>query len=242
MFQILGPRNEILSEPWYTVLIGGIVNREFFLRSQCYSFICSKSSVTIKGHRLFFILYISVARIWRFRMWTETEPSFTNRVSNDDCLLEYIIRKQRSCSLFILPLLARLWHIHTRGQQRNCDWKNAFIRIRLFEIFIYEATLASAWTFLLAFWHISEMWSSKESLWLNSTPNSFYLLLLAMSKFPIFILTVSFVLTNKWHMPALIFIKLSLNHLNKIYETSSKDLITPSISSAINMVCCHRHN
>ena len=116
MFQILGPRNEILSYPWYTVLIGRIVNWEFFLRWQCCSFLCSKSSVSIKGDRSFFILYISVARIWRFRLWTETEPSFSNSVSNDDCLSEYIIRKQRSCSLFILPLLARLWHIHTRRQ------------------------------------------------------------------------------------------------------------------------------
>ena len=112
MFQILGPRNEILSDPWYTVLIGGIVNWEFFLRSQCCSFPCLKSSVIIKGDRSFFILYISVARIWRFQLWTKTEPSFSNSVSNNDCLSEYIIRKQRSCSLFILPLLAQLWHIH----------------------------------------------------------------------------------------------------------------------------------
>ena len=50
-----------------------------------------------------------------------------------------------------------------------------------------------------------------------------------MSKFLIFILEVLFVLTNKWHLSALIFIKLSLNHLNKIYEASSKDWITPSV-------------
>ena len=101
MFQILGPRNEILSDPWYTVLIGGIVNWEFFLRSQCCSFLCSKRSMTIKGDRSFFVLYILVAKIWRFWLWTKTEPSFSNSVSNDDCLWEYIIRKQRSCSPFI---------------------------------------------------------------------------------------------------------------------------------------------
>ena len=69
--------------------------------------------------------------------------------------------------VFILPLLARLWCIHTRGQQLNCDWKNAFIRIRLFDVFIYDATLDNAWIFLLAFLHWPEMWSSKESLWPN---------------------------------------------------------------------------
>ena len=116
MFQILGTRNEILSDPWYTVLIGDMVNWEFFLRSQCCSFLCPKSSVTIKGGRSFFVLYISFARIWRFRLWIETEPSFSYRVSTNDCLSEYIIPKQRWCRLFILLLLARLWHIHTRRQ------------------------------------------------------------------------------------------------------------------------------
>ena len=131
----------------------------FWGRSVAHSLAHSKSSVTIKGDRSFFILYISVARIWRFRLWTETEPSFSNSVSNDDCLLEYIIRKQRSCSLFILSLLARLWHIHTKGQWLNYSLKNAFIKIRLFEI--YKATLDNAWIFLLAFLHSSEMWSSE---------------------------------------------------------------------------------
>ena len=72
--------------------------------------------VKIQKDRSFFILYISVARIWRSRLWIETEPSFSNSVSNNDCLSECIICKQGSCSLFILLLLARLWHIYTRGQ------------------------------------------------------------------------------------------------------------------------------
>ena len=77
MFRILGPRNEILSDPWYTVLVGSMVNWEYFLRLCCCSFLCSESSVTIKGDRSFFISYIFVPRIWRFRLWTETEPSFS---------------------------------------------------------------------------------------------------------------------------------------------------------------------
>ena len=142
----------------------------------------------------------------------------------------------QSFSLLILPLLAPLWHIHTRRQYLNCDLKNAFIRIGLFEIFIFEITRDNAWIFLLAFLDSSEMWSSKESLWSNLTPNSFSLLLLVMSKFPIFILTLLFVLTNKWHLSALVLIKLSLKHLNKVSEASSKDLITPSVLSAITYV------
>ena len=112
MFHILGPRNEILSDLWYTVLI---VNTEFFWgRSVAHSF-AWKVLWQLKeiGH---FFLYISVAKIWRFWLWTETESSFSNSVSDDDCLSECIIHKQRSYSLFILPLLTRLRHIHTRGQ------------------------------------------------------------------------------------------------------------------------------
>ena len=75
-FKILGPTNEMLSNPWYTVLTGGIVNWGFYLRLQCCSFVCSKSSVTIKEDRSVYFLYISVARIWKFRLLTETEPFF----------------------------------------------------------------------------------------------------------------------------------------------------------------------
>ena len=98
---------------------------------------------------------------------------------------------------------------------------------------MYEAALDNASIFLLAFLYSSEIWSSKDSFWLNLTPYSFSLLLLVMSKFRTFILAVLFVLTNKWPLPALIHIKLSLNYLNKISEASCKDLISPSILSAI---------
>ena len=57
----------------------------------------------------------------------------------------------------------------------------------LFEVFIYDVTLDNA-----------------ESLWSNLTCSSFSLLLLVMLRFPIFILTVLFVLTKKQHLAALI--------------------------------------
>ena len=45
-----------------TVLIRDIVDLALFLRSICCSFLCSKSSVTVKADRSFFIFYISIAR------------------------------------------------------------------------------------------------------------------------------------------------------------------------------------
>ena len=99
IFQILGPRNETLSDPWYTVFIGDMVNWAlFYYWTGCFSFFCSKSSVTIKVDRSFFILYTPFsARTGRFWLWIDTEQSFSNIVSNDDCLSEYIIRNQRLC-------------------------------------------------------------------------------------------------------------------------------------------------
>ena len=96
MFQILGPRNEILSSPcsyWrYSKL--GILSEFVVLLIPLLEKFCE-----IKWDRSFFILYISVTRIWRFRLWTETEPCFSNSVSNDERWSKYIIPKQRSRSL-----------------------------------------------------------------------------------------------------------------------------------------------
>ena len=43
-FQVLGPWNKILSDPWYSVLIEGIVNWEFCLRSWFSSFLWSRQA------------------------------------------------------------------------------------------------------------------------------------------------------------------------------------------------------
>ena len=69
------------------------------------------------------------------------------------------------------------------------------------------------WCYSWLFTWFLETWSSKDSLWSNWNPNSFWLLLLVLPKFPIFILTVLFSQTNKWHLSASVFIKLSFNHL-----------------------------
>ena len=45
-------------------------------------------------------------------------------------------------------------------------------------------------------------------------------------------LTLLLVFTNKWQLPALPFIRLSANHLNKIFETPPKDCMTCYVFTA----------
>ena len=105
--------------------------------------------------------------------------------------------------------------------------------IRLFEMFIYGVTLDSGWTFLLAFLqsvrYDIEIEILKVSLWSNLTPKSFSQSPFFISKFSALLLTVLFVLNNERHLPALLFIKLSLNHLTNLVDASSKDLTNPSM-------------
>ena len=67
-------------------------------------------------NRPLLILYISVAKTWRFRLWIKTEPSFSNNSLNDDCLSLYIVPRHLSWSRFMFLLFSRLWHIHINGQ------------------------------------------------------------------------------------------------------------------------------
>ena len=83
---------------------------------------------------------------------------------------------------------------------------------------MYVATLASALIFQLVFLHNSDTWLLKVSLKSNLTPKSFSHLLFTTLKSSIFILTSSFTLNSKWHLLALLLKRLSLNHLNKVFE------------------------
>ena len=53
-------------------------------------------------------------------------------------------------------------------------------------------------------------------------------------------LTLLYVLNSKWLLSPLLFNKLSENHLNKIFDASSKDCITSSMLDPyrLQMVCC----
>ena len=61
----------------------------------------------------------------------ETEISFSKSSLEVEVLSFYIIRKHRSCSLFILLFKARLWHIQITGRTvikltiENCIHKHA---------------------------------------------------------------------------------------------------------------------
>ena len=74
-----------------------------------------------------------------------------------------------------------------------------------------------AWVSRLAFLYNLERWPSKVSL----TPDSFRSILM---------LTLLLVLTSEGHLSALVFIRLSGNHLSKAFEASSNDCITSDLS------------
>ena len=112
--------------------------------------------------------------------------------------------------------------------------KKAFISMRFYAMSMYGVTLAKPELFLPSFLQMLVMWSSKINfLWSHFTPNSFSVSLLSVLKPSTYILTLSFVLTNKWHLSRLLFKRLFLTHANKSWDTYSRDVIRLSMLSAI---------
>ena len=95
--------------------------------------------------------------------------------------------------------------------------------MRFFAILMYSLTLAKADIFLPALFQMSEIWSSKVNFLSNFTPNSFSVSLLPFLNPSTFILTLSLVLTNKWHFSALLSKRLFLNHSNKPFHAYSRN-------------------
>ena len=106
--------------------------------------------------------------------------------------------------------------------------------IGLLDKSMYEAILASAEIFLLAFLiQIPVICFSNVSSMSNLTASNFSNSLIFMSHSFTLVLTTSLELTNKWHLSALSFNKLFLNHSGNAFDVFSKVAITPLISSAI---------
>ena len=74
--------------------------------------------------------------------------------------------------------------------------KNYFVTI----LFFCYVTLARTFKFLLALLHKWLMWLSQLSLLSMIIPSMFSLLLFLIEKFPIWIWTISFVITIKWNL------------------------------------------
>ena len=140
-----------------------------------------------------------------------------------------------------LSLLARLRHILTRGQQPNCEVKKVFISMRFFTIPMHGVTLAKVEIFVLAFLQMSELWSSKVNFLANFTLNSFSASLLSILNPSTFIQTV--ICTNqKWHLSALPFKRLLLNHSNNPLDGCSRDVKNHRRYWQLCIVYCHRHD
>ena len=65
------------------------------------------------SRRMLKTLYILIARVCMFFMWIETELSLQRNFWKPAVLPSYINIRHFSCSLCVLLLSVRLWHIHT---------------------------------------------------------------------------------------------------------------------------------
>lgn len=92
---------------------------------------------------------------------------------------------------------------------------------------MYGVTLANVWNFLLKFLHKPEIWLLKVSLLSNLNSKRFLTAFIFYIK--IFYSCINSVVSDdyKWYLSALLFVRLSLNHLNSIVEASSTDLTIP---------------
>ena len=110
--QILGPKNDRLSVPLYTPLMGGTEKCEVW-RSWWFVFCLLKIAVNVGGTILLYTFNISVASIWGCLLCIGTDPSLSSSSLNDKILSLYITHKNLSCKWFILLFIVRLWHIQT---------------------------------------------------------------------------------------------------------------------------------
>ena len=116
--------------------------------------------------------------------------------------------------------------------------KKAFINMCFLAMPMYGVTLAIANIFIPVFLQISEsQFLSYFTRWnyysLMFIPNSFSISFLSILNPFTFILTLSFVPTNKLHLSALLFKRLFLNYSNKPLDACSRDVIRSSTLSEI---------
>ena len=107
---------------------------------------------------------------------------------------------------FILLLRLLLCSIQTRGQDPKRNIIYAFITVFLFSRHMYEAVLANALSFWLAFLQRLFMWSSKESFKSKIIPSSSFLFSDIKVWPTILALTLSFPENSTWLFPLFIFV------------------------------------
>ena len=110
---VLGPIFLTVSVPYFTVLKLSLSQEHLFLKLYELTFSVNNTCMGARdtGERWFFILYISIANIWRFLWCTVTEPSLPNSLVLHRCK-QFLMP---SCNLLILSFRVRWWNIHTRG-------------------------------------------------------------------------------------------------------------------------------
>ena len=116
---ILGPRRAIFSIPLNTDLTSVQLKTRLMMRTGIFRDIEIKALPNTFRATPFESLKISVARIRKLRVLTETNPSLSKKHQKDEYLSLQVIKKlSRSLNTLLFRVLP--WRIHTNGQQLTC--------------------------------------------------------------------------------------------------------------------------
>ena len=126
--QTFEPRNRILSVPLETVLTERIWKHDLCRSSYETSFLIRKISFAISGFSSLRTLNILIPSFWIFWWWTETDSSWSSNSIKARFLIAINDSRHLSCNRLVLWFLQQLQQIKIKGQQLNCDLKNAFTR------------------------------------------------------------------------------------------------------------------
>ena len=111
--------------------------------------------------------------------------------------------------------------IHTNKELLNCGLKKALIRIGFLVVFMYGASLVSAFYFCDTFWQISSMCLLNFNLQSKVAPRSFSLRELFMCKSPTLSVLGSCLFKSRWHLSVFSLISLFQNQFKMFSPTLS---------------------
>ena len=115
MSHIFGPKLDIVSEPYMTVLILLPCSVVLFLRLQLLYF-WGNISVNISGTMFFFTLKMSYARVCKLRWCVITDLSFSKSSEKLDEKSLYTKLSALLCNPLMQLFNVLLWFIQTKGQ------------------------------------------------------------------------------------------------------------------------------
>ena len=94
-------------------------------------------------------------------------------------------------------------------------------------------TLARAENLRLVFLQIFYIWFSNDNSLSRCTPKGFSRLVLAISCLPVLVATFSLEMTKRWHLSALLYMRLLSNQVKQDFKASSDEAIKLSTSLVV---------